>query len=110
MCSPLLPPLHPRRLPTVADVIAESPSVRTDGPLCVAWRLVAPLTLADCGPFLGLAIAIGCLCRAVSDLTGDELEPPGAPSLYAFTGNERAPSLSDFTGNEPEPPCGPGVQ
>ena len=55
--TPLLPPLHPRRLPTVADVIAESPSVHSCGPLTVAWRLVAPLTLADLGPFLALAVA-----------------------------------------------------
>ena len=82
MCSPLLPPLHPRRLPTVADVIAESPSVRTDGPLCVAWRLVAPLTMADCGPFLGLAIAIGCLCRALAAITHDPLEPPCGPGVH----------------------------
>ena len=82
MCTPLLPPLHPRRLPTVADVIAESPSVHSCGPLTVAWRLVAPLTIADCGPFLALAIAVGCVCRAVSDLTGDELEPPCGPGVH----------------------------
>ncbi len=76
LSPPLLPPLHPRRLPTVADVIAESPSVQSDGPLCVAWRLVAPLTMADLGPFLALAVAIGCLCRAVSAITNDDLDAP----------------------------------
>ena len=80
--TPLLPPVHPRRLPSVADVIAESPSVRTDGPLCVAWRLVAPLTLADLGPFLALAVAVGCLCRAVAAITDDPLEPPCGPGVH----------------------------
>ena len=80
--TPLFPPLHPRRLPTVADVIAESPSVHDCGPLTVAWRLVAPLTIADCGPFLGLAIAIGCVCRAVAAITNDPLEPPCGPGVH----------------------------
>ena len=76
--SPLLPPLHPRRPPTVADVIAESPSVHSCGPLTVAWRLVAPLTMADLGPFLALAVAIGCLCRVLAAITNDDLDAPPA--------------------------------
>ena len=81
LSPPLLPPLHPRRLPTVADVIAESPSVRTDGPLGVAWALVSRLTLADLGPCLGLAIAIGCVCRALAAITHDPREPPCGPGV-----------------------------
>ena len=79
--TPLLPPVHPRRLPTVADLMTESPSVRASGPLVVAWRLVAPLTMADLGPFLALAVAIGCLCRAVAAITHDPLEPPCGPGV-----------------------------
>ena len=82
MCTPLFPPLHPRRLPTVADVIAESPSVHSCGPLHVAWRLVSSLTIADCGPFLALAVAIGCVCRAVAAITHDTLEPPCGPGVH----------------------------
>ena len=59
-------------------MIAESQSVQSDGPLCVAWRLVSSLTIADCGPFLGLAIAIGCVCRALAAITDDDLDAPPA--------------------------------
>ena len=80
--TPLLPPVHPRRLPSVADVITESSSVQSCGPLTVAWRLVAPLTLADLGPFLALAVAVGCLCRAMAAITNDTLEPPCGPGVH----------------------------
>ena len=73
---PSFPSFDVHRPPTISDALAESPSVQSEGPLRVAWRLVAPLTFADLGPFLALGLAVGCLCRALAAVTQVDLDAP----------------------------------
>ncbi len=71
--SPFQHPLFP---PTVAEVIEASPGVRLNGNVETAWKLVAGI---DChsGGDIRLALAVGCLCRALAERTGNDLDESG---------------------------------
>ena len=57
--------------PTVAEIIEASPGVRLNGNVETAWKLVADLNYHSGPDVLVLALAIGCLCRALAERSGD---------------------------------------
>ncbi len=66
---------HPLFPPTVAEIIEASPGVRLNGNVETAWKLVAKNNAFNCD--LPLALAIGCLCRALAERTGNDLDESG---------------------------------
>ena len=66
--SPFQHPLFP---PPVAEIIEASPGVRLNGNVETAWKLVANLSYHSGADVLVLALAIGCLCRALAERSGD---------------------------------------
>ena len=75
--SPHSPFQHPLFPPTVAEIIETSPGVRLNGNVETAWKLVADLNYHSGGEILVLALAVGCLCRALAERTGNDLDESG---------------------------------
>ncbi len=65
---------HPLFPPPVAEIIEASPGVRLNGNTETAWKLVANLNYHSGADVLVLALAIGCLCRALAERTGNDLD------------------------------------
>ena len=62
---------HPLFPPPVDEIIEASPGVRLNGNTETAWKLIADVSIRDGADVLVLALAIGCLCRALAERSGD---------------------------------------
>ena len=72
-------PFSPADPRTVTELLDVSPGLREGGPVATAWRLVADVSTANGMEILGLALAVGCLCRELEALKREAGDGATAP-------------------------------